>query len=224
MKLTRKTMYGLVAGVAVVALMTNSPKPSEPTAKKDDKKVVTKKANKSTDFDEFDYKARPKDFMVLNETPKNAFKPLVHRTKGGNNGILLAPNVIPSYLTMGEPGWIFTGVAESDGVATAMVENSVTGEGAFLKNGETWKGAKVGGISFDQLTLIGLDGSSSAIRLESTPPETVPLIASSGNQGFQPYAVNPGSLRGPIGGSQNVAVTPERPRNQRTEGQALVGQ
>src|SRR5579862_2543204 len=43
--------------------------------------------------------------------------------------------------------WLLTGISSINGVPSALVENSTTGESAFLTNGESWRGLKVKSIT-----------------------------------------------------------------------------
>jgi hypothetical protein len=47
--------------------------------------------------------------------------------------------------------WLLTGISSINGVPSALVENSSTGESAFLTDGESWRGLKVKSISSDSV-------------------------------------------------------------------------
>jgi hypothetical protein len=114
--------------------------------------------------------------------------------------MMQAPNSVPAELTGGDANWVYTGTAIVDESPSALLENRVSFEGDFVKQGQTWKGAKVERIAPDSITLVGASGREYVLRL--VEPELESL--QSGNGGLRP--VNP-TLSGPIGG--NVQVQPE---------------
>jgi uncharacterized membrane protein YgcG len=145
--------------------------------------------------------------------PRNAFKPLVFRKKDGLSTLPTISNIIPPAFAGGQTGWTFTGIAEVDGTMNALVENSATGEGEYLKPGQSWKACKVLTVTQESIVLLGDEGVARTVSLinpdgsyEGGPvgPMTVPVT---GNIGIQPLpgAANPAAGRGggfPGGGFQ----------------------
>ncbi len=170
------------------------------------KHAATKRHASSTDeFTPQDYTAK---FAVLNQTPKNAFKPLIVRDNGtgGLKGrIALRTNGIPLDLAGGEGNWAYSGMAVINGKPTALVENSGTGEGVFLKVGEKWKRATVRKVTDTSLVLIGEDGSLHTMKIGDD--NTV----SAKDKSFAPLRPLP-ALTGPIGSLQvrPLPVNPTR--------------
>lgn len=204
LKVSRPIVYVLLLGVVAygVVLYTEEPTGRKPTRRT---AISNAAANLPEGFTEEDLNAK---FEQVNDSPRDAFKPLVARRAAGSD-VSLSPDAIPSVLTGGDPNWVYTGMAEVDGIPTALVENKATGEGVFLKQAENWKQATVGAIAPFSLTLVGRNGKSFTMRI--IDPEVVEPSASMA-------PVQP-SLRGPIGNeSVNVSPNPsaQRPRGQGT--------
>jgi len=126
------------------------------------KRVVASSTKKADEFLPIDYKAK---YASYTEEAKDAFKPLVLRSSDAGRSVMDTPGDIPLALTGGEPNWRYTGVAEIDGVPNALLDNSGTGEGVFLKAGERWKKATVLTVTRDSVVLQGEDGVAKEIRL-----------------------------------------------------------
>lgn len=205
-KVSKPTIYMLVLLVAVAvwffATGDTSTKSKSSTVKS--KKVVKKE--KDTDFTEEDFSAK---FASLTSMPKNVFAPLVARSKGlrgSSAAIDQGPMMVPPELTLGQATWIYTGMAEVDSVPTALVENTETQEGVFLKRGEKWKLATVYKISEDELVLSGPDGVRHTVKVsgsETAAPAAQPAINAA--SGFQPLRITP-TMTGPIGGSNPAGI------------------
>jgi hypothetical protein len=209
-----KPIY-IVAGVIVLGLaawsLTDSPAPV-----KRERKVSERPASRQAKVDTFteeDYKAK---FGRLAEAPKNVFKPLV---LGSASGSRLAPNEIPSAFTGGTGRWSYTGTAVIDGAPQALVENSETGEGEFIRVGQQWKSSTVKQITPTLLVLEGPNGSVRALELMKDPVDEMgnfisptvrpvsPVVAqnlpeSDQNRGRDRRA----SMSGPIGASGSGAA------------------
>jgi len=205
-KVSKPTIFMLVLLLAVSIWFfatDNSSAPSKSISGKS--KKIVKKA-KETDFTEEDYKAK---FASLTTPAKNVFAPLVARSKGlrGASGLVdQGPMMVPPELTLGQPSWIYTGMAEVDNVPTALVENTETQEGVFLKRGEKWKLATVYSIDEEKLVLSGPDGVRHTVMVsggESEAPTVQP--APSAAAGFQPLRISP-TMMGPIGGSNPAGI------------------
>jgi hypothetical protein len=205
-QISKPVLYlGLVATVVAAWVLTSEDAPnSASSTKKKKKPSVTRNA---TVFLPEDYKA---SFPVLNEPMKNAFKPLVAR-KSGSPELAMGDMGIP----VAEAGWIYTGMADIDGVPTALLENTRTGDGVFLKQGESWKGVRVQRIAPEEIILVVSNGESRRVKINS-PADGMPV--GSPQTGFQP--VNP-PIRGPIGGG--MALQPEGGRGSRRNGVADRG-
>ncbi len=197
-KISRPMLYGGLVVVAVAAFLLTGEKPAAPrTEKTKTKAAITKKTSL---FTQEDYDA---SFDSVNETAKNAFQPLVKRERA-------LTGTSPAALALGDPNWIYTGMAEVDGVSMALMENTVTQEGAFVKLGERWQGATVRRITPESITFDSPRGSQT-ILLEShrqfliEHAEDEPV--STGGMEFRPLPVDPGNLRGLIGGAPRAERT-----------------
>jgi len=179
-----------------------------------------KASSKGALFDENDFKAK---FPRLTDGIRDAFMPVVARTKGRgiktDDGIA-EPVVIPPVLTMGESGWYYTGMAEVNSVPTAIVENTTTGDGEFLKQGQRWKQAVVTRIGSDSISFSGPYGSNYMVPV-SLPPESVTRESTTGStttSPIQPFGPN-AFMSGPIGSpSGSFGLQPEGGRRSRRSG------
>lgn len=207
-KLSRPVMYGglLVLVVAAYAFVQGGDAPSKGGFKGTSAKSSSK--SKDIDLTKEDYSAK---FAEPHVQVRNVFMPLVMRAggKGGPGGIG-GPVNIPSELTLGEQNWAYTGMAEVNSIPQALVENTVTGDGVFLKQGERWKDATVFQITPDVLTLIAADGVRYEVKVLGSQDPVLGTPA----PGFQPLAVAPAAgLQGPIGAAGaagDVQVQPTR--------------
>lgn len=196
-KVSRPVIYVSLFAVAVAAFVLTSEDESAPSAATT--RTRRAPAPKSVaGFTEEDYAAK---YPALNESSRNAFMPLVKRTEPSTlvGQPFVEGNAIPEDLA-GGPSWIYTGMAEVNGVKHGLVENSATGDGEFIKPGQRWKRATVLTVTPDTLTLMGSDGVVRRMRTLDDPT----AMPSNRNPGLQP--VNPG-LTGPIG-QPNLQVRP----------------
>jgi hypothetical protein len=205
-KVSKPTIYMVVllVIVAVWFFATGDSPVMSKTGSSKSKKIVKK--TKDSDFTAEDETAK---FASLSTVPKNIFSPLVARQKGmrGSLGeIDQGPMMIPPELTLGQATWIYTGMAEVDSVPTALVENTETQEGVFLKRGEKWKLATVYKIGEEELVLSGPDGVRHTVKVsgtESVAPAAQP--ANNAAAGFQPLRISP-NMTGAIGGSNPAGI------------------
>lgn len=181
----------LLAVIIVAAWAVLSPDSS--SVKKPTKKpVATRKVRAGeVEYTPDDYKVR---FASAQGSLKDAFKPLVAKAATSKGGSLIV-NTVPATFAGGEANWVYTGTAEIDGVLQALLENRTTGEGVFLKVGETWKGSSVEEITEDSVVLVSPD---TGLEKKLTLPADDSI--SPGPAGFAPAQLaNPPALRGNIG-------------------------
>lgn len=148
-----KLLIGGVAIGAVAFLMTGSPE--TPRKKADSSKPrASARAKAEDEFTKADYEAK---FAPTKLAVRDVFNPLVLASSSGRGGSL-APNAIPFDFTGSKEAWVYTGTAVINGVPNALVENTSTGEGEFIKVGQTWKLATVRRITPTSLTLTNAGG------------------------------------------------------------------
>lgn len=195
MSLIKKPVFWIgIVGLAAVAWIATTPE-ATPTKSGSGAKLTRKKnSNKKAvvQFEDQDFKA---NFQPLNIELKNAFVPIVARKSGGFGGADGQANAIPLDFTGGDSGWLYTGNAEIDGVANALLENRSTGEGVFLRAGERWKSCVVSRVLSDSVVMKGPSGT----KTFSLVNEEAPRMA---RGGYNPASVNvPNGLQGTIGGN-----------------------
>lgn len=202
-KISRPVLYGLIGVAGVAAWIMTEEKTPVGTGKK-----VSRVAKKSTKaggtFTEEDYAATSASFDPVDKVGGNAFDPDVKRIRGASE-LNLMPDQVPAELAGGDPNWVYTGTAEIDGKPTALLENRVTLESAFVNQGEKWQRTTIAQILPQGIVLAGPSGKKVKLTLnngEATVTGASERMAS----GFQP--VTP-SLRGPIG-ANGITVRPDR--------------
>jgi hypothetical protein len=178
---------GLIGACAIIYLVAVPPDSTK--SEKSTKKPIPE-AKAPVGFTKEDYTVT---FPPVNSATRNAFMPVVMR-QDRNGTAQAAPNA----LSAGGGNWIFTGTVELNGVKQALLENPATGEGAFLRLGESWNGYSVVTIRDDQVTVTSPTGQSKTIKLEG---EVVP--APNNAPSNAPLTLN-NPLSGPIGGNFGV--------------------
>jgi hypothetical protein len=192
-------MYGGLVVVAVAAyFLTQSSGPAKKlTSTQQDSKTLK---SKQSDLTKEDYVAT---YPAVTPRVRDIFMPLVARTGRGGGGEPGAPSGIPPELTRGEGNWFYTGMAEVNTVPQALVENTSTGDGVFLKQGERWRDCTVFQITPDVLTLLGPEGVKYQVKVLDVQVQTP-----SASTEVKPLAVSPNAngggnsgsgLQGPIG-------------------------
>ncbi len=195
--------------------------PSSPKKATTVKKPVTASLNKgkASDVDPSELKAT---FEPVNLSTRDVFKPLVVR-EGQSGGMAALPNQVPPAFTGGDAGWYYTGTAVVDQVPTALVENTGTGEGLYLKQGDQWKNCKVERITPTTLTLSQGDTVRTLLLLADSPSPSseggsAPLNPLSGQIGVQrrpspaPGANAPGANASPQTASNGAQSDSRRQR------------
>ena len=183
-KPNRTFIYLAVVALGVVGFLMTDPGATGVRKSGGTTKRTTKKSAKLEVFIKEDMEAK---FARLNEPVKNSFKPLVFKASG-STATLLA-NQIPTSFTGGKTVWTYTGTVVIDDVPMALVEETGTQQGEYLKVGDVWKFASVLEITPNSLTMAGPDGSSRKLVLI----ENRPIVPDSEISA----PVNP--LSGPIG-------------------------
>lgn len=148
-----KLVIGGVAIGAIAFFMTGSPETPRKKAESS-KPRPSARAKAEDEFTKADYEAK---FVSAKVAVRDVFNPLVLASSGARGGSL-APNAIPFDFTGSKEAWVYTGTAVINGVPNALVENTSTGEGEFIKVGQTWKLATVRRITPTSLTLTNSGG------------------------------------------------------------------
>jgi len=103
--------------------------------------------------------------------------------------------------------WALTGINTIDGVTTALVENSVTGESEFLKVGDHWNGLTVASVGSDSATFIDPYGKVTQLSFPENAPDTTEAGGAPSPQTPQPNIPLPVSGTVPTGGIPPFPVT-----------------
>ncbi len=188
-KKSNPLVYMLV-GLVVIALAYNfMGEDDSPTTTKKTKKTSSAKETDDI-FTKEDYKAQ---FASLNKPIRNAFRPLIMKAGAGGG-----PGGIPAVYANGEGNWIYSGCVWINGTKNALIENTQSGDGDWVKVGEPWKAAKVVSIGEEDLVLDG-PGGPVTLKLGQSGKETV--VSS------LPPAT-PNGITGPIGGQMAFGNMP----------------
>lgn len=184
-KVSRPVLYVGIGAVAVAAWFFAN---GGSTPRSSRTRTATPRSAKAAQ-DLFTPEDRTARFAALNEKPRNAFMPVVARSMG-SSALGLAANSVPAELAEGDANWVYTGTAIVDEAPTALLENRVSFEGEFVKQGQKWKHATIARIAPGSLTLSSPNGKQYVLRLVDPFVEEQP-------QGIGLRPVNP-ALSGPI--------------------------
>ena len=184
--------------VAIYLIMQAMQSPETPTTRK---KPTPPAAKKNTDVD---YTVSDYTYVspaLGNVTPKDAFRPLI--TKGSVSG-----GQNPSI-----DNFTYSGMALLNNEANGLLENNTTGEGDFVKPGQTWHQQwLVVSVSPDQIDLRNDLGEDTVLKVGSATGS--PVNGSTGNAtapaGAAPF--NP-SMVGAIGGA-DLTMQPDQSGSQ----------
>ncbi len=186
----------LLGGCIALYLVMDNEDPSK--AIKKPKRLPPPLAGKGDIYTKGDYTAK---FERISWTPKNAFHPLVVRSRlaGLPGGILIGG--VPALLADGESDWTYTGMVILDNLPLGLLENS-KGDSVYLGPGEKWKHAQVVSVSSENIAFTGPDGNRVVVPMGD---KTSQGSADNGidGKGIAPMPVSP--LRGSIG---PLTVTP----------------
>ncbi len=191
---------------------------STPKAALKPKVSTTKVATGTGEEAVFEKLDRTSSFGLMNDTPRNAFIPVVARRGGIGSGDGKG-NEIPTDITGGEGNWVYTGTAETDGQRVALIENRTTNDAVFLKRGERWKSGYVVRISEYSVILSGPNGTKTIGLVDDSAPLAT---LSRGNRSgtLPPASIDlPPSLNGPIGGRRGGNGLTAIPQAQADQGQ-----
>lgn len=170
-----------------------------------------------------DDRAQEEKFERIGATIKNGFVPGIG--KGDGN---LEAGTIPGSFTGGEGSWTYTGNMVVDGTPNALLENGTTGDGVFLRPGQTWKNCRLVAVKEDSIELEGPNGLRKTVffndkSLNAVSPSTslqpLPPAAIQGNipnNGMNPQFGQPNGGQG--GGRRNRG-----PQADQSNTDAMVG-
>src|SRR5687768_1311979 len=112
-QVSKPIMYAGLATVVIAAFLVLGEDGTSSATSSSKKKKRPVASREVETFLPEDYKA---SFPVLNEPMKNAFKPLVARSSESTSRLVSDLDV-----PVADPGWIYTGMADIDGVPTALL-------------------------------------------------------------------------------------------------------
>lgn len=121
-------------------------------------------------FQPEDYTAK---FASIDTATTNAFRPLLSK-KDAENQKPAPPNFIPASFAGGDANWVYTGNMTVDGVPNALLENTKSNEGVFLRPGEKWKTMQLKEVRSDSIVLEGPNGYMKTVFF-ATNPEVAPV-------------------------------------------------
>ena len=160
-KISKPVLYlAIVAAGAAIYVVTS---PNSPEAHTATPKTLHKNGPTNGLYTDADMKAKfPEPVLVS----RDAFKPGVARKSNALATMLAAAGGVPADLADGDPNWVCTGVSEVDGVRQALLENKVTNDGDFVKQGDKWKSAVISQVLDDGLVMVGNDSEPKTINIQ----------------------------------------------------------
>ncbi len=167
--------------------------------------AVTPKKRTAVKGKEVKWEFAPADIAIRFErprtSPRDSFEPLVKidvpLTKREEEELMK----IPANLASGEPSWIYTGMVEVDGQKMALLENTSTKLGVYVKQGDAWKKSHLSSVAVESLIFVGEDGVSQTVYRfnPNVAPKNKPLVDSGGRAPGGPGQVPGGGPGGPNG-------------------------
>jgi hypothetical protein len=201
-RLSRPLVYGVLLLLLIVAGALYSQDNSSDTKPPAAKPKSNSPMLASSEFDRLDYVEK---FDKPNVKPRNLFQPASQIETAPQTAPSADIDRIPADFAHGEASWIYTGLAEVDGVRMALIENSQTHQGGFVKEGETWKTCHVQGITTESVILVDSKGNRQVVmRFNPNKPAKEKPTA---NAGLQPAVVTP-APSGPIGPNMVINALP----------------
>lgn len=164
-----------------------------------------------SDFLAADYTAR---FKKPKGKLRNLFLPLVENKPAATSptGGTKDLDSVPADFASGEANWKFTGVAEINGVRSALLENQDKHRGSFVKEGDHWKSSRLERITGESISLVDAKGQHTVVmrfvpekQSSQSPSGGSPAPNQGPNQPVTPV------FRGPIG-PRNLIMSPVPPR------------
>lgn len=140
---------------------------------------------------------------------RNIFKALVEVERPTLNADEEEIMKLPATLTDGEADWAYTGMVEVDGRRLALLENPSTHQGGYVREGETWKKARIVSITMPSIVLAGPDGEETTVFRFN--PNKTPKPKPPPESGFRPMDLG-SALKGPIGVELRKEPAPAVPR------------
>jgi hypothetical protein len=150
----------------------------------------TTKKTKESLYTEEDKLAK---FESIPATIKNGFVPLVRK----GDGVAEPTGGIPRDFTGGEGTWTYTGNMVVDGTPNALLENSASGDGVFLRPGQRWKNLRLIAVKEDSIELEGPSGARKTVFFNdksismAAPSTTLQALPPATIQGNLPNGANP---------------------------------
>ncbi len=170
---------GILTGFLVIQALS----PADDTATKSRKpKSQVKKLLNQSDYLNTDYAFQ---IAPLGEAvqPKDVFRPLVSK----NSGDKAANQTVDNFS--------YSGMAQLNGVANGLLENSQTGQGDFVQEGQSWHDHVVVKVSGDSIELRNANGDLLTLVAGAAATKNGPAAATPAAPAANPVMV------GPIGSS-----------------------
>ncbi|HEX5322385.1 MAG TPA: hypothetical protein VFW40_01265 [Capsulimonadaceae bacterium] len=166
--LTRIIMWSLV-GIAAAVLVYAYGAPTPPTGHTRAKRTSPTAAVASADLNAIQPEDLTAHFARYAGGKRDPFVPLIATVASNAAG------------KAGDQGqWLLTGISSINGIPSALVENSASGESAFLTVDEQWHGLKVKSIASDAVVFVNQLGQETrlAFASEAAPDQTAGAGAS----------------------------------------------
>ncbi len=183
-KVSRPVVYAVVAAVAAyaVVLLTEPEKPASAPKKRSTLGAGTKAP---TGFLPEDMTAQ---FAPYSGKGRDAFRPEIVPKQAVLNALPSSKPAKPSGLfsQLGLRGsWTLTGINIVNGGRSALIENTTTGDSAFLKEGDSWNGLQVVTIETNTVVFLNTLGQRTQLKFEDPSDEssTLPGVAPASGSG-----------------------------------------
>jgi hypothetical protein len=178
-------MLGAMGLLTIVAFSQVLGGGAETSATKKRPKTQSKKLSADSDYLETDYRFQ---IAPLGDSvqAKDAFKPLVSKGTADKAG------------TQSIDSFSYSGMAQLNGVANGLLENSTTGQGDFVQEGQTWHDHTVVKVTGDSIVMRNSNGDVLTLLAGVSASKAGPTAAA--GTAPVPQSGNP-IMVGPIGSS-----------------------
>jgi hypothetical protein len=208
-KVSRPVIYTALAAVAAYALVLNT-QPDKPTVKR---VIHTTRTTQTADANGIlpsDLNAHFPRYAAGSRDPfvAGVVLPRQHLVKAA----------APSPLGGARTGWALTGINSVNGVASALIENSATGESVFLQPGDRWNGLRVVSIKPDRVEFQNGLGRQDTLTFAQPPDDktaaaggvTVPTAPGLPGSALTlpPYPVSPLRVQSASGSPSSLPALP----------------
>jgi len=161
-KVSRPIVYTALAAVAAYALFLNT-QPDKPTTRRVSHTLLSARASDPNGILPADLNTH---FTHYTGGKRDPFVPGVTVAR-----LRVQKAAEPPTLSGSRTGWALTGINSVNGVRSALIENSATGDSVFLQPGDRWNGLRVAAIQSSSVLLKDGQGHGDTLTFAAPPDD-----------------------------------------------------